>query len=90
VSPLTEYVYHELTSKALRTRLSLKLTSITEYIPRTLDIDEEQETYGGFGASGDKSYNLGKKRRADEAALRTDAGKRRVIWVRVRLCHLFP
>jgi hypothetical protein len=62
-------------------RLSLKLTSITEYIPRTLDIDEDEETYGGFGASGDKPYSLNKKRRADEAALRSDAAKRRVVWV---------
>lgn len=86
MSPLIELlIYYELTSKAVLTRLSLKLTSITEFIPRTLDIDEEQETYGGFGASGDKSYNLGKKRRADETALRMDAGKRRVMWVRTTM-----
>jgi hypothetical protein len=62
-------------------RLSLKITSITEFIPRALTIEEEEENYGGFAASADKSYDIGKKRRAEEAALRSDSAKRRVVWV---------
>ena len=70
-----------MTKYRIYVRLSLKITSITEFIPRTLNTEEEEETYGGFAASADKTFDIGKKRRAEEATLRSDSAKRRVVWV---------
>ncbi|KAJ9124240.1 hypothetical protein QFC22_001039 [Naganishia vaughanmartiniae] len=60
--------------------MSLKLTSIADYLPRVLDVQEEENCYGGFSSGTDASHNLGKRRRAEETVQRSDAAKRRVIW----------
>ncbi|KAJ9106340.1 hypothetical protein QFC21_001486 [Naganishia friedmannii] len=60
--------------------MSLKLTSIADYLPRVLDVQEEEGCYGGFSSATDASHNLGKRRRAEETVQRSDAAKRRVIW----------
>lgn len=70
--------------------MSLKLTSIADYLPRVLDVLQEEDCYGGFSSATDASHNLGKRRRAEETVQRSDAAKRRVIWVSARISFEHP